>query len=181
MVTKRNSNNQIEHVKIGRFAATIEFLSRIYLIPIDIDYKRKYFNFSFFNCKSFVYFILTSVPFYLFVGYISYQPGYFGELVKALQEVYVTSDIIVMIIFPGFNFTPMASIFVLLSLTSFNSVKEVILNPRFSITNCKYSILIFILLQMCGMFLILFGNFLALINTVYLRKVYYSKYHHTHI
>ena len=107
----KSKSNRIDIVcdqplKLGKIATTLQFLSRIYAIPIVVDFKKKIFKFSYFNLQFLFYAIFYSIPFGVYVGWLLYQPHYCDQLAKAFFKVYAISDLFIMAFCPGFFFLP---------------------------------------------------------------------------
>ena len=92
--------------KIGKYARALQFLSRIYILPITINYRKKQFNFAFFSFQFMISFLISSIPFWCTVAWFAYQPDYCYALYRAFKQVYVTSDLLMMIFFPGIYILP---------------------------------------------------------------------------
>lgn len=90
-----------EEVKLSRFAKNIQFLSNIYILRISVNYAKSKLTFSYFNLKTLIYILINSVPFLIAILWIFSQPDFYGDFLEALKTVYLKSDLLTMIIFPG--------------------------------------------------------------------------------
>ena len=98
-------------IKLGKCAKLLQFLSRSYILPVVINYSKKQFNFAFFSFQFMLAFLISSIPFLCFVGWLAYQPDYCYAVYEVFRQVYVTSDLLLMIFFPGIYLLPGSFIF----------------------------------------------------------------------
>ena len=159
--------DQEEPVRLGKFAFTLQFLSRLYCIPIIVDFKKRILKFSFFNSHYFIYTILNLLPFCCLIIWFACQPLYFEQLIKAFLKVFVFPDVIKMLVFPGMMFSPLIGLFGSLNYYTCLPVKEELFNSRFRIPKLNYIIqlLLFEIVKLLSLALILSGIFLALTGT----------------
>ena len=96
----------IEEEKLSRFAKIIQFSSKINILPFSVDYAKSKITFSYLDNKTLIHVFLTNIPFLVVYFWIFLQLEFYTDLLEALQIVYLKSDLLTMIIFPGTLWTP---------------------------------------------------------------------------
>ena len=163
-----------DETKLSFLAKTIQILSRFYLFPLIVDYRKKVFKLSIFKLHFLIHVVLFSIPFCCYVVWLWYQPNYCHQLFLAFQKVYTNSDLMTMAIFPGYFIFPLATIGVI-NFQECVALKEEFLKPNITMPKSKLliPIILFFGLLLIGLFLIYFGNFLALAATNELKEFSY--------
>ena len=90
-----------EEVKLNKFPKFIQFLSKIHLLPFSVEYAKSKITFSYFNLKTLAYVLINLVPFIAVFLWLLYQLDFYLDVLEALKAVYLKSDLLTMIIFPG--------------------------------------------------------------------------------
>ena len=129
-------------VKLSPFCKIVRFLSSCHLIPLDVDYKSSKISFSIFSCKTFINALVLSLPFVVVSVYVLLNLDYYGQVVVAMGKIYSIIDLGAMFVVPGFNITPMITIFsACMTSQAFAKVPELTMDT--SIKFPKYKGLIF--------------------------------------
>ena len=141
----------------------IKYFSKFYLLPFDIIGDDRV-NFSFLSWKSFVHVILHVTPFTLSLVWLLLQPSnVLGKIAHAFKSVYTYGDISVMAFFPGSMIIPLASgTFVFVFCSSLPPISDLVFDPSLNKPKNYKTIMFSRLLELTGLFLVSFGNYLAL-------------------
>ena len=113
-------------VKLGSFAKFIKMASRIYLLPLKVDYKLSSVEFNLLSLNTLVNFILYSLPFFVIATLWLWQAQYITEVFYALPEIYSKIDLGAWLIYPGINLVPLPLFLInCLNCKSFAAVKGI--------------------------------------------------------
>ena len=96
-----NMNWTKEEIKLSQSAKIIQFLSKIYFLPFSLDYAKSKIHFSYFNFNTSIYVLLNLVPFLVVFSWFISEIDFYHEFLVALKTVYLKSDLLTMMIFPG--------------------------------------------------------------------------------
>ena len=93
----------INVVKLGSFAKFIQIASKLYLLPLRVDYKIPLVEYNFFSINTLLNFIIISLPFLGTVIFWIFQSQYITQVFYVLPDIYSKIDLGAMLIYPGIN------------------------------------------------------------------------------
>ena len=97
----------------SKFFKHVEALCKFYIIPLQQDLDGSKFVLLTFSVKSYINVIILMSPFICIVPSVLCQLDYFKIALEALIESYHAIDLKAMVIFPGLNFLPFSSFFMI--------------------------------------------------------------------
>ena len=117
-------------IKVSRMCKAIQIPSKLYILPLAVDYKTSKIDFSFFSNRTLTNAIVLMIPHLIYYSISLFQTSY---VVAALENFYNTYNIIDftgMMIFPVLLvLTPLPNLkFVLVFSKLWSSVPEITLN-----------------------------------------------------
>ena len=149
--------------ELGKFTKFIKILSKLYLLPVEINTERSTVRYSFFSIRTLVNILAISIQFIMFLIWILTHREETLLVYKAYLEVYEISDLFVMLFFPGFLIVSFGMIpFLHATGTVLSSVPDIVLDNELNLPQ-NFNRLMFIRFsEFIGLLLISLGNYFAL-------------------
>ena len=149
--------------ELGKFTKFIKILSKLYLLPVEINTERSTVRYSFFSIRTLVNILAISIQFIMFLIWILTHREETLLVYKAYLEVYEISDIYVMLFFPGVLIVSFGMIpFLHATGTVLSSVPDIVLDNDLNLPQ-NFNRLMFIRFsEFIGLLLISLGNYFAL-------------------
>ena len=157
-----------KEMKLSRMSKAIHILSKLYILPIDVDYKSSKMDFSLFSNRTLTNVIILMMPHLIYYVINLFQTSYVVAALENFYNKYNIIDFTGMMIFPVLLIlTPAPNLkFILVFSKLWSSVPEITLNTSLGFPRNARKLLVCMFIQTLSVAVFALGIFLSNKNSL---------------